>query len=299
MKKILLFIFGSALILSACQTQTSNSTEGETDGASVSLTSVDSISHSHGLAVDIEDPTKLYIATHEGLLLLQDEKDLYRIGDTENDLMGFTVDAKNPKTFYSSGHPSYGGNIGFQKTMDGGETWQKVSDGINGPVDFHTMTVSPVDSNIVYGLFSGQIQKSTDGGSSWTLLNNQPGKIIALLADIVDVKTLYASTQQGLWVSKDGGESWELLSDQLKSSVVISMAQNPKEGAQMLSFSDTLGLASSNDGGKTWTTLASAPNTVLYFIAFSTSNPQMVYVIDENNQIYKSQDSGLTWEKIY
>ncbi|QQR55023.1 hypothetical protein IPG41_00380 [Candidatus Peregrinibacteria bacterium] len=266
---------------------------------SVSLTPVDSISHPHGIAVDLEDSNKVYIATHEGLLLLQDEKDLYRIGETTNDLMGFTIDAKDPTTFYISGHPSYGGNIGFQKTMDGGETWQKISDGINGPVDFHTMTVSPIDSNTVYGLFSGQIQKSTDGGTSWTLLNNQPEKIIALVADVVDAKTVYVSTQQGIWVSTDGGENWNELSGQLKSSVVISLSQNPKDGAQMLSFSDTLGLASSSDGGKTWASLAGAPNAVLYFIAFSASNPETVYAIDENNQIYKSEDSGLTWEKIY
>lgn len=266
---------------------------------SVSLTAVDSISHPHGLAVDLEDSNKVYIATHEGLLLLKNEKDLYRIGDTENDLMGFTIDAKNPKTFYSSGHPSSGGNIGFQKTTDGGETWQKISDGINGPVDFHTMTVSPVDSSIIYGLFSGQVQKSTDGGTSWTLLSNQPEKIIALVADTADVKTVYASTQQGIWVSRDSGGTWNLLSDQLKSSVAISMAQNPKDGNQMLSFSDTFGLASSSDGGETWTSLAGTPNVVLYFIAFSASNPEMVYAIDENNQVYKSQDSGLTWKKIY
>jgi YVTN family beta-propeller protein len=266
---------------------------------SVSLTPVDSISHPHGLAVDIKDSNKVYVATHEGLLLLQNEQDLYRIGESTNDLMGFTIDALDSKTFYSSGHPSYGGNIGFQKTVDGGKTWEKISDGINGPVDFHTMTVSPVDSNIVYGLFSGQIQKSTDGGKSWTLLNNQPEKIIALVADVADVKRAYATTQQGIWMSTDGGENWSVLSDQLKSSIVISMVQNPKDGTQMLSFSDTLGLASSSDGGKTWTSIMGTPNAVLYFIAFSASNPQMVYAIDENNQVYKSEDSGLTWEKIY
>jgi|GEM_PF-130324 len=273
--------------------------ERETSESSVSLTPVNSISHPHGLAVDIENPNKLYIATHEGLLLLKDEKDLYRIGETTNDLMGFTADAKNSKTFYSSGHPSYGGNIGFQKTIDSGETWEKISDGINGPVDFHTMTVSPVNSNIIYGLFSGQIQKSTDGGTTWMLLDKQPEKIIALVADVADVKTVYASTQQGIWMSSDGGENWESLSTSLEASIVISMSQNPKDRNQILSFSDTLGLASSNDGGKTWASLAGAPNAVLYFIAFSASNPQMVYAIDENNQVYKSENSGLTWEKIY
>lgn len=266
---------------------------------SVSLTPIDSISHPHGLAVDIEDPNQLYIATHKGLLLLKDGKDLYRIGETTNDLMGFTVDAKDSNVFYSSGHPSSGGNMGFQKTMDGGETWKKVSDGLSGPVDFHTMTVSRVNSSIVYGLFMGQIQKSIDGGKAWSFLENQPEKIIALVADTAKENTIYASTQQGVWSSTDGGETWSLLSEQLASSIVIALAQNPKEENKLLSFSDTLGLASSSDGGVTWTSVAASPNTVLYFIAFSTSSSGLVYAIDENNQIHKSQDSGLTWQKIY
>lgn len=273
--------------------------EADINEPSVTLTAVTSISHPHGLAVDIEDPNKIYIATHEGLLLLQNEKDLYRIGETTSDLMGFTVDAKDSKIFYSSGHPSYGGNIGFQKTTDSGETWNKVSDGIDGPVDFHTMTVSPVDSNIVYGLFSGRIQKSTDGGSTWSLLSKQPEQIITLVADTADKNTIYASTQQGIWLSTDGGENWSLLSDQLKSSIVIALAQNPQDGNKMLSFSDTLGLSSSSDRGKTWTPIESVPNAVFYFLAFSTSNPELIFAIDEKNQIYKSADSGMTWQKIY
>ena len=120
------------------------------------LTPVSAFTHAHGLALDISDPTKLYIATHEGLYLLSNDKDLYRVGKTRDDLMGFSIDANTPGTFYSSGHPSSGGNIGFQKTVDGGLTWQRVSLGLGGPVDFHAMTVSPADSNVVYGYFGGR-----------------------------------------------------------------------------------------------------------------------------------------------
>jgi len=40
------------------------------------LTPASSFSHSHGIAVDTTDATKVYIATHEGLYLLQNDKDL-------------------------------------------------------------------------------------------------------------------------------------------------------------------------------------------------------------------------------
>ncbi len=273
--------------------------ERETSEASVSLTEVDGISHSHGIAVAIDDPSKLYIATHEGLLVLENDKDLYRIGTTTHDLMGFTINSKDPLTFYASGHPSFGGNSGFQKTTDGGETWNKVSDGIDGPVDFHAMTVSPVNANIVYGYFYSKIQKSIDGGKTWSLFTNQPESIFSLVADSVDDQTLYANTKQGIWMSKDGGETWTILSGDLVSSAVLTLVQNPQDANQMLSFSDTFGLASSSDAGKTWTSVSGTPNAIFYFMTYSSADPKFVYAIDENNKIHKSEDSGLNWQKIY
>lgn len=294
MKKILSLLLGTALILSACQSQNTDTVQEENP-----LAEVDGISHSHGIAVAVDDPSKLYIATHEGLLVLENEKDLYRIGTTTHDLMGFTVDSKDPLVFYASGHPSFGGNSGFQKTTDGGETWNKVSDGIDGPVDFHAMTVSPVNADIIYGYFNSKIQKSIDGGKTWSLLASQPESIFSLVADKVDAQTVYANTKKGIWMSKDGGETWTILSEDLASSAVLTLVQNPQDANQMLSFSDTLGLASSNDAGKTWISVSGAPNAIFYFMTYSSSNSKLVYAIDENNKIYKSEDSGINWQKIY
>jgi len=321
MKKILSLLLGTALILSACQSQNTDNVQEEssldkkvyvavendnevavvdpTSGIVLKRVEVDSISHSHGIAVAIDDPSKLYIATHEGLLVLENEKNLYRIGSTTHDLMGFTVNSKDPLTFYASGHPSFGGNSGFQKTIDGGETWNKLSDGIDGPVDFHAMTVSPVNADIVYGYFYSKIQKSIDGGKTWSLLASQPESIFSLVADRVDDQTLYANTKQGTWVSTDGGETWTMLSNDLASSAVLTLVQNPQDANQMLSFSDTFGLASSIDAGKTWISVPEAPNAIFYFMTYSPTDPKIVYAIDENNKIYKSDNSGLNWGEIY
>ncbi len=58
----------------------------EGNSMSQNLTSVNSISHGHGLAVDTKDANKVYIATHYGLLVLINEKDLYQIGKSKDDL---------------------------------------------------------------------------------------------------------------------------------------------------------------------------------------------------------------------
>jgi len=46
--------------------------------------------------------------------------------------------------------------------------WKKVSDGVDGSVDFHTMAVSPVSPNIVYALTQeNKLYKSADVGETW------------------------------------------------------------------------------------------------------------------------------------
>ena len=83
------------------------------------------LAHAHGLAVDVANPNRLLIATHHGLLQLENESSLSRVGTARDDYMGFTPHPSDATTFFSSGHPVRGGNLGFQKSTDGGISWTK------------------------------------------------------------------------------------------------------------------------------------------------------------------------------
>ncbi|HYF05751.1 MAG TPA: hypothetical protein VEA59_06300 [Patescibacteria group bacterium] len=257
------------------------------------------ITHGHGMAVDVADPNKLYIATHHGIYVLVNDKDLYQVGNNNNDFMGFSPDAKNPKTFYASGHPVNGGNIGFQKSDDGGFTWNVVSEGIDGPVDFHAMSVSPVNPDLVYGWYKGKLQRSLDNGKNWLTFNNG-FPIIGLTADPKDENIVYALSPQvgGIMVSKDKGEKWQVLSKDLESSSVSALGVDPKDSKFMLSYSEKLGLAISTDGGISWQQInQSFDGNVLYF-AFDNHDSKKVYALTHTNALYKSLNGGETWNKI-
>lgn len=263
------------------------------------LYSVATISHGHGLAVDVADPAKVYIATHEGLLTLTNEKGLYRIGDTQDDLMGFSPHPTDSNIFFSSGHPhTGGGNLGFQRSDDGGLTWQKVSPGSNGPVDFHAMAVSPVNPNLIYGWYYNALQRSRDGGQTWAVVPSNLAQVISLVADVTNEKTLYATTPHGIQNSLDEGLTWNPLTTE-PLGAVSALAINPKEPQRMLSFSERRGLSKSIDGGKTWHTInASFSNSPVMFIAYSKTNVQKVYALTHGNELYGSGDAGVTWSKI-
>lgn len=289
--KIVLFVLviGSLLFfaLSSDSSTTDNTTDKENSSA---LT----LSDAHGLAVDIEDPQKLYIANHHGLYALENDKKLYRLGDLEDDLMSFTVDPVDPDTFYSSGHPKTGGNVGFQKTTDGGVTWQAVSEGLDGPVDFHTLTIDQTNPQVVYGYYKGRMQKSTDGGSSWSYVDNTPANIIQLSSGVVP-NSIYAATTDGLFNSIDQGDTWQAITS--LSGTVASIANNPSNSDELMAYSLGGGLQKSTDGGESWSDVTSpAGSDQVLFIAYAKSDSSNVYILTRSLDIFASNDSGATWE---
>lgn len=263
------------------------------------LTPASSFSHSHGIAVDANDPNKLYIATHEGLYLLEEDTDLYRIGRSRDDLMGFSSHPTDSNTFFSSGHPVRGGNIGFQKTTDGGVTWERVSTGLGGPVDFHSMTVSAVNPNIIYGFFNGKLQRSIDGGKSWEYASGVISPL-SLSTDYAEENTVYAATRDGVQVSKNQGDDWSSLSTELDGAAVSVFVKSPQDDGYALVFSERLsGLGKSSDDGISWTKVSEDfGGETIFYLAFAKSDSNIVYALTDKNSVYKSDNKGETWNKI-
>lgn len=277
--------------------QSKNELSSQNTSSEKILTPVIEITHAHGLAVDVIDPNKVYIATHHGLLLLKNEKDLYQLGNSNDDYMGFSLHPTDRDVFYSSGHPAMGGNIGFQKSEDGGFSWKKVSDGANGPVDFHAMTVSPANPLLIYGWYQGYLQKSTDEGVTWNVVAATQFPVISLAADTKDENIVYAASPQGLFVSKNGGKDWERLLEGFVSLVSIDSRNNKN----LYSYSEKFKLADSSDGGVTWNKTSADFNgeTPLHLSYYQKEGRDILYLITEKNSIYKSLDGGTSWHEIY
>jgi hypothetical protein len=167
--------------------------------------------HVHGLAWDPADPDRLLIATHHGLMALEGGE-LDGVSERQDDFMGFSVHPSGNGVYLASGHPAGGGNLGVIVSRDGGRTWEPLSPGAGGPVDFHQMDVSKADPEIMVGVF-GAIQASRDGGLTWAVTGRPPAPMIGLALSPSEPETLYAATQAGLFESPDLGASWSKAGD--------------------------------------------------------------------------------------
>jgi hypothetical protein len=87
-----------ALVLAGC-----GGGDGPQEEAGPASAEAESVEHIHGLGVDPRDAT-LYVATHFGLFrAARDETELERIGDSTQDIMGFSVVERG--RFLGSEHP--------------------------------------------------------------------------------------------------------------------------------------------------------------------------------------------------
>lgn len=294
MPKILVGIIAICVAVAGVLLINSQSKDNPTESDKNNTAEV-SLQDAHGIAVDRQNSSKLYIATHNGLLSMDSSGGLQNVGTLKDDYMGFSAHPTEPNTFYTSGHPRTGGNIGFQKTTDGGQTWEKISDGANGPVDFHAMAVGQSDPSIIYGTYRGQLQRSLDEGRKWEIITDSPDNIITLTTNNASKDTVYAGTVDGLYISHNKGQSWSKVGS--LNGAVTALVVSPTSDKDLLVYTQQQGLMSSSDGGTNWSKLDNYKGALVLHLASDPKNDSTLYLINQNLEIYKSTDKAVTWSK--
>jgi photosystem II stability/assembly factor-like uncharacterized protein len=247
--------------------------------------------HIHGLAVDGEEPSHLFVATHHGLFRAGPDGNARRVSPVQ-DFMGFNPHPTDPSTLYASGHPPSSGNLGFIASTDKGKTWRQISLGVNGPVDFHQMTVSPADPKTIYGSYRG-LQLSRDAGKTWTFVGGTPDKLIDLAASARSPDTLYAATEAGLLVSTDAGKTWKPLLD----GAPVTLVEVTPAGL-IYAFVAGRGLVSSAEGSADFKTLSNEfGGGVPIHLASDAKNPDRLFAATGRGRVLSSTDKGRTWNR--
>ena len=124
------------------------------------------------------------------------------------------------------------------------------------------------------------------------------------------------SASGGVWESKDGGVEWKPIFDDQPALAIGAIKinqQNPSEiwvgtgeGNPRNSQNSGKGIFRTLDGGKTWMNMGLSNTSVIHRILIDFHDPSTIYVGAAGSQwgpnpergVYKSTDSGNTWNRI-
>lgn len=271
------------------------------------FTPVDELHHIHGLALDPNDPTIVYIATHGGLVRLVDGKRWEYVGEGRSDLMGFTVHPSERGVMYVSGHPDHSSHlpnpIGVMVSRDGGQSWQPLA--LAGKVDLHAMTIG-ADGKTLYGwnvsgapgLYRISVRDGTWARVDATGLQD----VFGLAAHPEQSDTLLSGTRDGLVMSRDGGRTWSSRSKTLSGIPVTAVAYHPKNPRTLYAYAarPDLGLIRSEDGGEQWKSLGFflGEKDAVNVFAISPHQLEIIYVSTFTSDLYRSEDGGKRWQPL-
>lgn len=215
---------------------------------------------------------------------------------------------------------SKGGERGFYKSTDGGNTWTRtlgddewtgVTDIVTDPRNPDRIYAATWDRHRTVAAYMGggpgtALYRSEDGGDTWTKLTSglptsNMGKI-GLAVSYQNPDIVYAAIELdrrsgGLYKSYDRGATWT------KQSNAVSGATGPHYYQELYSsphhfdwlyLMDTQ-VQMSKDGGKTWTILNQEHRHVdNHALAFKKNDPNYL-MIGTDGGVYESFDLGAQW----
>ncbi|WP_374374014.1 WD40/YVTN/BNR-like repeat-containing protein [Tabrizicola sp.] len=248
--------------------------------------------HVHGIGPGAGGADSLTLATHNGLWAVDlASRTATRLGHSQDDFMGYSAVPGSLGVAYASGHPVTGGNLGIIRTDDAGQSWTHVSDGLDGPVDFHNMEVSRADPAVIYGIgHDRRVQRSADGGVTWKATGEAPEKLIDIATAPGDAARVYAATEGGLFLSPDGGGTWRPVIEGVPVSTVDTGADGVVRAVDLAQGLVTLG-----EGGNITPVAKDLPDGYLLFLATTSVDPLRLAALSAKGRLVTSQDGGVSW----
>ena len=269
------------------------------------------------IAVDPKNPDRIFVAVlghpygpneERGIYRSLDggktfEKILYIDENTGGD--DVTIDPTNPNIIFATLWQSREGpwengewsgtKGGIYKSIDGGNTWKKLSKDLPADMVQAHIAIAPSSSNIIYvalgttetneyGTGKGMgIYRSDDGGENWHEVTDDGrpeariggGDVPEIMVDPKDPETLY-STSIVVWKSVDGGKKWKGIRGAPGGDDYQNIWINPEDTKVMLVTGDQGAIITVN-GGDTWSSWYNQPTAQLYHVSADNAFPYNVY----------------------
>ena len=273
--------------------------------------------HIANVVIHPTNPELVYVAAQGALNGPSKERGIYKSDDggktwknvlyvDENSgCSDLNMDPNNPRILYAAiwdhrrlpwAVQSGGKGSGLYKSIDGGETWFKIQNGLPNELGKMGISVSKANSDKVYALVESDAEKeqgglfvSEDAGENWNRVSKDHRLIsrawyyIEVFADPVEENTVYVLGAAGL-KSADGGKTWTNLSG--THGDYHQLWINKSDNQNMLIANDG-GAAVTFNGGKVWSSQNNQPTAQFYRINVDNLFPYNIYAGQQDNTSVK------------
>jgi photosystem II stability/assembly factor-like uncharacterized protein len=274
---------------------------------------LDATQHISRIVVHPKDANTVFVAAQGALYSKSKERGIFKSTDggvtwrnvlyvdDKTGCVELSMDMNNPRILYAAMWEhgrlpwkviSGGPGSGLYKSVDGGETWEKMTEGL--PKEMGKMAIAVCRSNPekVYALIESDSEKEAGGlfvsnnaGKSWSRITNDHRLVqrawyyIELFIDPKDENTVYVLSAPALR-SNDGGKTWENLGG--THGDFHDLWINPDNPDNMIIANDG-GAAVSVNKGRTWSTQSNMPTAQFYRINVDNQFPYRIYGGQQDN----------------
>jgi photosystem II stability/assembly factor-like uncharacterized protein len=201
---------------------------------------------------------------------------------------------------------SGGGETALYKSMDGGTTWKKLTNGIPAVLDRIGVAVADSSPEIVYMIsetpnYEGELWRSDDAGASWRVVNKDPQLAFRpfyysdIRVDPHDPNRVY-SLGGSLWMSEDGGRNFRTIGRDVHGDHQ-ALWIDPQNSKRILSGSDG-GFQISDDKGENFAVLNNIAFTQFYHVNYDMQKPYMLCGGLQDNGTWCGPSNSLLQEGI-
>ncbi|MFZ9045839.1 MAG: WD40/YVTN/BNR-like repeat-containing protein [Cyclobacteriaceae bacterium] len=287
--------------------------------------------HIANIIVHPVNPEVLYVAVQGAQHGPTSERGVYRSmnGGTSwekvlyvNDQTGaasLSMDPSNPRILYAAmwQHMRYpwqmvsgGEGSGLYKSVDGGDNWTEMTEGLPEKTGKMGISVSGANPNRVWAVIEaegekGGVYRSDDGGKKWSQVNKNRVAIarswyyMEVFADPQDDNVVYVLNAPVL-KSIDGGKSF--------TPIAVPHGDNhhlwvhPENNKIMVNSNDG-GANVTYNGGKSWSSQRQQPTSQFYRVIADEQVPYYVYGGQQDNSAIaiasRTNDQGIDWKDWY
>ena len=233
--------------------------------------------------------------------------------DENTGCVDLSMDMNNPRILYAAMWDyrrtpwemrSGGKGSGLYKSMDGGDTWEKIQTGLPKELGKMSVSVSKANSNKIYLVVESDSQKEQGGlfisdnaGKNWNRISKDHRLVqrawyyVEAFADPVDENTVYVLNSPAI-KSTDGGKTWQ--SFRAPHGDYHQLWINPNNNKNLIISNDG-GAAISFNGGASWSSQNNQPTAQFYRVNADNVFPYNLYGGQQDNTSVKIASQTTSW----